>query len=108
MRFPQTIDLAPCMSRIHHQLRSEKTRGPDVAASAPRIPRYPHTLDHTLDKFRVCLIQNGILIPRQCLGQHTLGTAVKFLRILGSWKDLPIPLQQGTLYPLATYPATGR
>ena len=37
MRFPQTIDLAPYMSRIHHQLRSKKTRGPDVAASVSRL-----------------------------------------------------------------------
>ena len=37
MRFPQTIDLAPHMSRIHHQLRSKKTRGPDVAASVSRL-----------------------------------------------------------------------
>ena len=35
--FPQTIDLAPYMSRIHHQLRSKKTRGPDVAASVSRL-----------------------------------------------------------------------
>ena len=37
LRFPQTIDLAPCMSIIHHQLRCEKTRGPDVAASVSRL-----------------------------------------------------------------------
>ena len=37
MRFPQTIDLAPIKSRIHHQLRSRKTRGPDVAASVSRL-----------------------------------------------------------------------
>ena len=37
MRFPQTIDLAPHMSRIHHQLRSKKTRGPVVAASVSRL-----------------------------------------------------------------------
>ena len=37
MCFPQTIDLAPYMSRIYHQLRSKKTRGPDVAASVSRL-----------------------------------------------------------------------
>ena len=37
MHFPQTIDLAPLMSRIHHQLRSRKTREPDVAASVSRL-----------------------------------------------------------------------
>ena len=37
MRFPQTIDLAPHMSRIHYQLRSKKMRGPDVAASVSRL-----------------------------------------------------------------------
>ena len=37
MRFPQTIDLAPYVSRIHHQLRSRKTRGPDVTASVSRL-----------------------------------------------------------------------
>ena len=37
MHFPQTIDLAPYMSRIHHQLRSRKTRGSDVAASVSRL-----------------------------------------------------------------------
>ena len=31
------IDLVPYMSRIHHQLRSKKTRGPDVAASVSRL-----------------------------------------------------------------------
>ena len=37
MRFPQTIYLAPYMSRISHQLRSKKTRGPDVAVSVSRL-----------------------------------------------------------------------
>ena len=37
MRFPQTIDLAPFMSRIYHQLHSKKTCGPDVAESVSRL-----------------------------------------------------------------------
>ena len=37
MRFRQTISLAPYMSRIYHQLRPKKTRGPDVAPSVSRL-----------------------------------------------------------------------
>ena len=37
MCFPQTIALAPYMSIIYDQLRSKKTRGPDVAASVSRL-----------------------------------------------------------------------
>ena len=37
MRFPQTIDLTPYMSRIHHPLHSKKTRGPDVDVSVSRL-----------------------------------------------------------------------
>ena len=34
---PQTIALAPYMSRIYHQLPPKKTRGPDVAVSVSRL-----------------------------------------------------------------------
>ena len=37
MCFPQTIALAPYMSRIYHQLPPKKTRGPDVAVSVSRL-----------------------------------------------------------------------
>ena len=37
MRLRQTISLAPYMSRIYHQLRPKKTRGPDVAPSVSRL-----------------------------------------------------------------------
>ena len=33
----QTIALAPYMSRIYHQLRPKKTRGPDIAPSVSRL-----------------------------------------------------------------------
>ena len=41
---PQTVDLAPYMSRIHHQLRSKKTRGPDVTVRCERLPLNIHVL----------------------------------------------------------------
>ena len=37
MRFCKTISLAPSMSRIYHQLRPKKTRGPYVAPSISRL-----------------------------------------------------------------------